>query len=286
MKKGYANLMLAFVAVIWGGGFLATSGALQQISPFYIMTIRFLGAAILPLLICWKKLIRLEKRQLWHGVLAGLLLFAAFAFQTFGLAYTTPSKNAFLTATNVVLVPYLLWMLMKRKPQRKEVIASIICVLGIAMLTLQLSALALRIGDVLSLICAAFFALHIIVLERYSAHTSAVCMTTLQMITAGVVSAVCACIFETPPMMIEMDAVLNVLYLIFVSTLLAYLLQTFAQKYTSANSASMILSMEALFASLFCFLFLKETMSISMMLGAFLIFGSILYIEYKPQHKK
>lgn len=286
MKKTYANVMLAIVAVIWGGGFLATNGALQQISPFYIMMIRFLGASIIPVCICWKKLLRMEYRDLRNGLLAGALLFGAFAFQTFGLKYSSPSKNAFLTATNVVFVPYLLWFVLRRRPNKKEIIASIMCIIGIGLLTLKQDSLLLNIGDVLSLICAVFFALHIISLERFCVHTDAICMTALQMISAGIISAVCALLFEHPPAPLHLDSILNILYLIFISTLLAYLLQTFAQKYTTANSASLILSMEALFASIFSFIFLHEVMSLLMICGACLIFISIIFVEYKPKKIK
>ena len=151
---------------------------------------------------------------------------------------------------------------------------------------LKKDALMLGFGDMLSLVCALFFALHIIALERYSAHVDTVCMTALQMMTAGVISTICALTLEQPPTSFNWHAAGNVAYLIFVSTLLAYLLQTFAQKFTTANSASLILSMEALFASIFSFLLLGEVMSPPMILGACLIFSSILYIEYTPGRKK
>lgn len=286
MKRQYANMLLVVVTIIWGGGFIATDGALKSLSPFYVMMIRFLGAAFIPLAICWKKLIKLDSRIKFHGVLTGTFLFFAFALQTFGLQYSTPSKNAFLTAANVIFVPYLLWLLMRRKPSRKEIVASVLCVIGIALLTLKSDALMLTLGDGLSLLCAVFFALHIIALERYSAHVDAVCMTALQMITAGIISMICALCFEKPPLSFPVSAMGNVMYLIFVSTLLAYLIQTYAQKFTTANSASLILSMEALFASVFSFIFLHEVMNITMLLGAGLIFISIIYIEYKPTRKK
>ena len=286
MKKIYANLMLVCVTVIWGGGFIATSGALDSMTPFYVMMIRFVGASILPLIVCYRKLRKLERVDIKHGIIAGVFLFLAFAFQTFGLQYSTPSKNAFLTATNVVFVPYLLWMLLKRRPNRKEVIASLLCIVGIALLTLKKDAFYLTVGDALSIICALFFALHIIALERYSAHMDAICMTALQMVTAGVLSTICALLFETPPTQWNASAIGNVSYLIFVSTLLAYLIQTYAQKFTSANTASMILSMEALFASVFSFLIFHEVLSIQMIFGAIFIFGSVIYIEYKPKKKE
>lgn len=285
MKKSYANVMLMFVTVIWGGGFIATSGALDSISPFYVMMIRFVGASILPLVLSFRKLRGLQREYLQQGIIAGIFLFFAFAFQTFGLQYSTPSKNAFLTATNVVFVPYLLWIFMKRRPSNKEIIASLLCIAGIAMLTLKADAMQLNLGDILSLICALFFALHIISLERYSTHVDAISLTALQMLTAGILSTICAFLFEKPPAALTISALSNVGYLIFVSTLLAYLLQTYAQKFTTANSASLILSMEALFASIFSFLILHEVLSIQMIFGAVLIFSSILYIEYKPKRK-
>lgn len=284
MKKK-ANVILILVAVLWGGGFIATNGALDSFSPFYMMMIRFLGASIFPLIWCFKKLKSIDAYVLYRGILTGIFLFLAFAFQTFGLKYSSPSKNAFLTATNVIIVPYLLWLFMKRKPHKKEIIASLLCTSGIALLTLKPEGMILSTGDVLSLLCAVFFAMHIIALERYAKHCDAVLMTALQMFTAGILSTVCALLFEVAPMHIEVQAIGNILYLIFISTLLAYLLQTYAQKFTSANSASLILSTEALFASLFSFLLLAESMSLPMVIGAFLIFSSIIYIEYKPKQQ-
>lgn len=285
MRKSIAYGMLVLVTIIWGGGFIATSTALDTFPPFMIMMIRFLGASILPLILSWKALRKCSREQVKSGIITGIFLFLAFAFQTFGLKYSTPSKNAFLTATNVVFVPYLLWMFMHRKPKKKELIASLSCVCGIALLTLKSDALYLTTGDVLSLICALFFAAHIISLERYSSHIDVFAMTALQMLTAGAISAFFALTLETWPLVITVDAVGSLAFLIFGSTMLAYLLQTWAQKYTTANSASLILSMEALWASVFSFLFFQETLSPQMMLGAVLIFGSILYIEYHPKRK-
>lgn len=286
MKKIYANMMLVFVTIIWGGGFIATDGALEAVSPFYVMMIRFVGAAIPPLLIRWKHLRTLDLTTLRHGFVTGVFLFLAFAFQTFGLQYSTPSKNAFLTATNVVFVPYLLWICWHRRPTRKEVFSSLLCLIGVALLTLDQKAFLLSVGDGLSLICALFFALHIIALERYGAHVDTMCMTALQMLTAGVLSTICALLLEQPPANLGWHTVGNLFYLIFVSTLLAYLLQTYAQKYTTANSASLILSMEALFASIFSFLLLGEVMTGVMMLGAGMILASLLYMEYhSPKNK-
>lgn len=285
MKQWMANGLLVLVTIIWGGGFIATAAALDCFSPYYVMMIRFLGASILPLCLSvpsWKKT---TKKQIMQGVIAGALLFLAFAFQTIGLQYTTPSKSAFLTATYVIIVPYILWLILHRRPKGKDILASFICLMGIALLTLKGSEWSLDVGDVLSLICAMFFAVHIIALESYT-DGDVFLMTALQMLTAGVISAVLALSFETWPRTIEPAAIGSVVYLILFSTMLAYLLQTFAQKYTNANSTAMILSMEALWATFFSFLLLKEQLSFFMILGAALIFLSILYMELDLSKKK
>lgn len=283
MRKSTANIMLVIVTIIWGGGFIATSSALDDLPPFTILMLRFLGAAILPMVLSWKAWRSLNRTIIMRGLFCGALLFFAFAFQTFGLMYTTPSKNAFLTATNVILVPYLLWLFLKRKPTKKEVLASSLCVIGIALLTLKTDAAQMNIGDMLSFICAIFFAAHMIALEKAAPNTDVFAMTALQMVSAGVLSAVFALSIEGIPKAIPASASVAIGYSIICSTMLAYLLQTWAQKYTSANHASMILSMEALWASFFSYCFFQETMTFAMLIGAALIFLSVLYIEYQPR---
>ena len=104
MKKSTANLMLVLVTVIWGGGFIATSAALETFSPFYILMIRFVGSALLSFVVAAKAIKEIKASTLRKGIVAGIFLFLAFAFQTFGLQGSTASTNAFLTSTNVFVL--------------------------------------------------------------------------------------------------------------------------------------------------------------------------------------
>ena len=158
MKRSVANVLLVIVTVIWGGGFIATSAALDCFEPFYVLMIRFVGSALLSFLIAFPRLKSVERKTLRKGAVAGVFLFLAFAFQTFGLQGTTASKNAFLTTTNVVFVPYISWMIFRRRPTQRQVMASLLCVIGIALLTLKGDALSFGTGDLYSLLCAVFFA--------------------------------------------------------------------------------------------------------------------------------
>ncbi len=279
MRKASANLVLIVVTIIWGGGFIATSTALNVFSPFTILMIRFVGAAIMPLILAGKAWKSISMREVKQGIIVGTLLFLSFAFQTFGLQTTTPGKNAFLTATNVIIVPYLLWLLFHQKPNRKAMISSFICVCGIALLTLEAQSLTLSSGDLLSLVCAIFFAAHMIALERYGKDVNVLVMTALQMLTAGILAAISALLWESWPAVVSGEAIGALGYSIFISTMLAYLLQTWAQKHTTASEAALILSMEALWAAFFSFLFLHETMTLSMIIGAALILSSVLYSQ-------
>lgn len=111
MSKQQANLVCLLVAAIWGGGFIATDAALRTFDPFTVLMIRFLGASIVSIIVCLVSRIKISREALFRGSISGVLMYLAFAFQTFGLFLTNTGQNAFLTAVNVVLVPYIVWLL-------------------------------------------------------------------------------------------------------------------------------------------------------------------------------
>ena len=280
MSKNAANALCLVVAMIWGGGFIATSAALQTFSPFTVLMIRFLGASI----VCWlivffqKKTIDKEvmKRSIWSGI----FLYLAFAFQTFGLDLTETGMNAFLTAVNVVLVPYLMWMLTKEKPKTIQFVASMICFVGIGLLSVSSGSFQFRLGDFLSLICAFMFAAQIIA-TQYATQKQAdpMVVNAIQMSVAAVLSIPFAFGFDTWPTNISYEALGSVAYMILIATWLAYQLQTMAQKYTDASSASVLLCTECLFANLFGYFLLHEQKTPIMIVGGILIFISVLLVE-------
>ena len=142
MKKWLAIGGLILVTVIWGGGFVASDIALESMKPFQIMMVRFLLASVLMGVISrgqQKSEEKLKDRAgaIKAGVLMGVTLFMGFAFQIIGLQYTTPSKNAFLTALNVVIVPFIAFVILKKKIGAKGIIGAVMSVLGVALLSLN-----------------------------------------------------------------------------------------------------------------------------------------------------
>ena len=146
MKRWLSIGGLILVTVIWGGGFVASDIALESMEPFQIMTVRFLLASVLMGLMSIPSLRRIEKGELKAGILMGIALFAAFSLQIIGLQYTTPSKNAFLTALNVVIVPFIAFLVLKKKIGWKGILGAVMSVAGVALLSLN-GDMTLSLGD-------------------------------------------------------------------------------------------------------------------------------------------
>lgn len=287
MSKKTANLLCLLVAAVWGGGFLATASALNTFDPFTVLMIRFTGSAIISWLMVLIQRKHMTKEAIFRGSVSGVFLYLAFMFQTFGLAHTSTGMNSFLTTVNVVLVPYIAWLIFKKKPKRIQLLASFICLLGIGCLSLSNGQVSFNFGDFMSLMCAVFFAMHIVSLEWSTQHSDTVCINAIQMSVAAIIAMPFAFIFETLPSTISMNAILSCVYMICIATWLAFQMQTTAQKYTDASSASLLLGTESLFANLFGYLLLHEEKTPIMLFGGLLIFIAVVMVEssdiFKPK---
>lgn len=281
-KNLFADLSLFLVAAIWGSGFVVTKNAVNHITPFYMLAIRFFVSFILMAIIFWKKVRKTEIEDIKAGLIIGFFLFTAFATQTYGIKYTTASKQAFITASNVVMVPFFYWIVSKERPKSYEIVSAIICFIGIGILSFEKN-FSIGLGDSLSLLCAVFFASHIVSIGVYSGDRDPILLTIYQMLMAGILSLVSAIIFEPKIVTLTKDAILAVLYLSIFSTLIAFLIQNLAQKHTTSTKAAIILSTEALFGSLFSFIFLKEPFSLKFLIGCSAILFSIINTEVKLQ---
>lgn len=160
-KSLYADLSLLFVAIIWGSGFVVTKNTLNHITPYYLLAYRFMISFLLMALVFFKRLRKAKLEDLKAGLLIGIFLFGGFATQTVGLNYTTAGKQAFITASNVVMVPFIYWGISKKKPDIYDVVAAVLCFTGIGILSFE-SGLRMGYGEFLTFICAIF--LHFIYL--------------------------------------------------------------------------------------------------------------------------
>lgn len=285
MKQYIGDSMLLITAMIWGSGFVVTAIALQYLTAYQVMAGRFVLAALILTILFRYKFKGFTKTIVWKGAILGTILYSAFALQTVGLEYTTPSKNAFLTAVNVVIVPVIAYLIYKRRIDRYEILGSSMAIVGIGFLSLQ-GSMTMNLGDVLSLACAVFFAFDIFYTNRFIQKEDAISLTIVQFITAALISVVVVFIQDDIPTTIEKEAMYSIVYLGIFSTTIAYLFQNIAHQYTTATKAAIILSTESFFGMLLSVLFLHEVLTARMIIGAILIMIAILIAEVKPSYNK
>lgn len=290
MKSITADLSLLITGVIWGSGFIASQYAIDShFSTSLILLSRFTIATIALLIIFFKKIKTINKRDLILGSFAGIFLYSSFYFQTIGLKYTTPSKNAFITAIYVIMVPFISWLVFKKKPKLKFFFLAFSTFMGVAILTYSPEGgINFNKGDFYTLICALLFALHISYLDYSSKKIDTIKLAFLQMATAAILSFFSFGLFDKFSISNAnfSTGFLSLIYLGLFSTMLCFLIQTFAQKYTSSTKAALFLSTESLFGSLFSVLLKIEPLTQSMLIGGLIILLSIFAAESKFNFKK
>ena len=277
-----AKPMLFAAALIWGTSFFIMKNALDVMPVFFLLAIRFTAGAVLLALICWKKWSRFTSDYLWRGAVIGGLLFLAYSVQTFGLALTTPSKNAFLTAVYCVIVPFLTWAVVKVRPDRYNIAAALLCVTGVGLVSLN-GDLAVNAGDGLTLVCAIFYASHIVAVAKVSPGKDITLLTVLQFAFAALYAWVCGACTETFPAAALTDPaiLLPMVYLCVMATTVALLFQNVGQVWSDPASASVILSLESVFGVASSVLFYGDEVTGRLLAGFALIFVAVVCSETK-----
>ena len=277
-----AKPMLFAAALIWGTSFFIMKNALDVMPVYYLLAIRFTAGAVLLSLVCWKKWKEFTADYLWRGAMIGGCLFLAYTVQTFGLSYTTPSKNAFLTAVYCVIVPFLYWAVMKQRPDRYNITAALLCVTGVGLVSLN-GDLSVNIGDLLTLVCAFFYAAHIVAVAKVSPGKDIYLLTVFQFGFAAVYSWCMGLLTETFPAQAIVDPAvfLPLAYLCVMATTVALLFQNVGQIWSDPASASVILSLESVFGVICSVIFYGDQVTVPMALGFVFIFVAVLCSETK-----
>ena len=274
MKKYIGEIGLFLTAIVWGMGFVGTKLSLDGgLTPLQLITIRFLIASIFINLIFYKRIKEnISKEAIKCGAILGAFLFIAFVVQTIGLVYTTPSKNAFLTAVNVVIVPFIGFFIYRRKLDRIGVISSLLTLIGIGILSLEKD-LSINIGDFLTIICAFGYALHIFFTGEFTKKHDPIVLTGVQFTVTFVLSLIVQILLGEGSLNANIKGYIGALYLGVFSTTLAFLVQTI--------KTAIILSTEAVFGTLFSIILLHEVVTGRIIIGSMIIFTSIIMSETK-----
>ena len=281
LLKKLAKPLIVIATLIWGSTFFIMKDTLDSVDLQFLLAFRFTFAAVILAVVFWKRWKGMDRSCWWRGAVMGLLLYAAYTVQNYGLMGTTPGKNAFFTAVYCVMVPFLYWVVDRLRPDRFNVLAALLCIAGIGFVSWD-GGFSLGYGDVLTLISGFLYACHITATAKFSQGRDIFLLTVIQFATTAVCCWAGTCVTGGfPAGGLPAKAWLVLVYLAVAATTLALLFQNVGQKYTSPSAAAVLLSLEAPFGVAFSVVFTDESPSAFMYFGFFLIFVAVLCSETK-----
>lgn len=284
------KVALVVVTVIWGGSFLVMKDAVNVVSSGWLQGIRFIACAVLMALFFFGKLKRhFDKKHLVAGLVLGVFNFLMFYIQNMGLQYTTAGKGAFLTACYCVLVPFLAWIVIHKKPTKYNIIAALFCIAGVYFIAVNES-FSVGFGDAVVLSSAIFFGLQMVFANKYADEGRDIfVITTYQFLVSGILGVIIGATTETlPPFesMMNTDFIISIAYLVVLASCFALLVQNLALAKVPASQASLFLSLESVFGVIFSVLLTGEILTIKMIIGFVLVFAALVVSESFPLKKK
>lgn len=286
IKTQPARMGLLIVAIVWGSGFIVTQYAIEsEVGATAITFGRFFIASLILLAVFFKDIITSKKGEILKGCLVGVFLFMGFFMQTIGQAQTKVSNSAFLTATNVVIVPFLVWAIIKKRPTGRVFLLTFTTLIGIALLTISWKdGISFGVGDVTVLISACFFALHIAYIGTKCGGISSKKIAFWQMATACVIAFVMFLFTDMKTIEVAQikDGILPIIYLGIFPTCFCFFMQTKAQTHVAPSQAGVLLSTEGLFGSIFSVILGFEVLTVNLIVGGIIIFLSVVLIDAKP----
>lgn len=276
-------LFLVFIlAIIRGSSYIFIKNVITSHSPFEIIFLRFFITGILLLIFYNKNFKKLNMYDFYFGFLAGLFLFSAFAFQTFGIKYTTVAKQSFLTSLYIIIIPILNFIFFKIKIKKSIIFLFVIIIIGLFFISfenLKTLNFSLNFGDFLTVICAFSFALNILLFSKIKKYpVNIINITILQMIFTGLLAFFSQLFLLKTSVHISFN--FSLLYLIIICTMLNFTLQNISQKYVQPHIIGLILSLEAIFGTLFAIFFLNEKVGLNFIVGTILISISVFFIQF------
>lgn len=300
-KSIRGSLFLVVAALIWGSAFVAQSVAMDHVGPFSYQTVRsFIASGFIMLLALindgiaklrgnYKKPDKATTRRLIiGGTVCGLALGVAANLQQFGIKYTSVGKAGFLTALYILFVPVLGLIFFKKKPSLK-----VWCGIGVAVVGLYLLCMnegfSLALGDLFVLLCSVVFAVHIICCDRFAPGVDCFRLSSIQFFVNGIVSAILMLIFEPNGLASVVtnfgDIWFTVIYAAVMSSGIAYTLQMFGQRDVNPTVASLLMSLESVFAVLSGMVMLSEIPTAKEAIGCVLMFGAIVLAQLPDKRK-
>lgn len=285
-KKFRAAIMLTIAALVWGAAMSFQSEGMAYVGPLTFQAVRFLlgGTVLLPLIFTLGKKDPGENREGYNpkgvfvgGAVCGIFLMIACTLQQYGIIYTTVGKAGFLTSLYIIIIP-IFGLFLRKKIGANVWIAVVLAMAGMYLLCMKES-LVLSTGDTLVLICAFVFTFQIMAIDKYAAIYNGLKLSCIQFYVCGILSAVLMFVFERPDITSILGAWVPILYTGACSCGIGYTFQTLAQKDLQPAVASIIMSLESVFAALFGWILLGQKMSIREIFGCIIMFAAIIIAQ-------
>ncbi|MBE9593832.1 MAG: DMT family transporter, partial [Proteobacteria bacterium] len=266
--------------IIWGSTFIIVKQSVENIPVFSFLFMRFTLAGILLIVINAPKLKAIDKRVLIDGLMLGLALFLAYAFQTFALTVTSASITAFITGLFVVFVPIQSSVFLRKLPRQEAIVGVVFATIGLALITLQ-GKFLLSFGEFLALVCAFFIATHIILTDKLSRRNDFSLLTLVQINIVALFSLIFS-LFLDPriiPVQFNNQLIFSLIINSVFATVIAFVIQTGMQKHTTPTKAAIIFIMEPVSAAFFSYWLGGELLAAKQYVGTFLILLAMVFTE-------
>jgi len=276
----FADLSLLFVAIIWGSTFIIVKQSVENIPVFSFLFMRFALAGMLLILFNAPKLKAIDKGVLADGVMLGMALFLAYAFQTFALTVTSASITAFITGLFVVFVPVLSSVFLRKLPRQEAMIGVVFATIGLALITLQ-GKFLVSFGEFLALVCAFFIAIHIILTDKLSRRNDYGLLTLVQVNIVALFSLIFSAFLDSHiiPIQCNNQLIFSLIINSVFATFVAFVIQMSMQKYTTPTKAAIIFIMEPVSSAFFSYWIGGELLTTKQYVGTSFILFAMVFTE-------
>jgi drug/metabolite transporter (DMT)-like permease len=275
-----ADASLLFISIIWGSTFIITKQVIENMPVFSFLTLRFALASLLLWIISFPRIKRLSAQTISDGSILGTVLFLTCAFQTVGLKYTSASVTAFITGLYVVIVPILSLIILKKKPDQYLILGVFLSFAGLSLITLN-GRIALSKGEALVLANALFASFHIVLTDHYSRRNDIFLLTAVQISVVLIFSFFTSLLFEPDGLFCNYgNQLLFALFLTGIfATVVAFLVQTGLQQYTTPTKAAVLYGMEPVSSAFFSYFIGAELLTLRQYTGAMIIIFAMIFVE-------
>ena len=280
-KEFGADIVLFTVALSWGTTFVIVQDAIKDVPVFAFLFLRFFLSFVLMILLSLKYIKQLDTMIIKSGIFLGTLFFLGYATQTYGLVYTKSSIVAFITGLNVVIVPIVVYILFKQRVYIFSIIGALIAAFGLWLLTGAGGMDSFGKGEFYSLLCATFFAIHIVYTAKLSKRYNIFLLVSVELLTVSMLSlfaslAVDPFIF---PKEYSYPLILALITTVLFATVYALFMQTYMQQFTTPAKTAIIFTMEPASAAVFSYFYAHEILNATQVMGGVIMIVAMLIAE-------